>query len=437
MPAREATRWGAWTALFAALFVACSAVAEAPARPNVLFLTIDTLRADHLGCYGYPRNTSPTIDALAKEGVVFEDTTCEVPLTSPSFGAMLTSRPPRLNGSTRNGLRLPEDTRSVVQIFKEAGYSTFCVQSNWTLKAKLSGIERGFDSYDDDFHDKRWGIIKPEREGSHVTELALAQLKQQDPAKPFFGWVHYSDPHAPYKHHQDFKVWKESMLQLDKVAKVRAKYDSEIRFVDTEIAKILAALPPNTAVVLVSDHGESLYEHDYLGHGRRIYQDNMHIAFVVRAPGLAPGRLSSPVRGLDVGPTLLGLAGLQKAPGMIGLDALREPVPNDRIRVFETYGGAVLHLPGAKAVLSGRPPMRQGIRLGPWKLIVDGKREELYHLPDDPGELKDLAKANPSQVEELRGHLDAWEKEHPRATEKEEELTEDDRKALEAFGYLK
>ncbi len=417
------------------LLVAAHAVADA--RPNIVLLSVDTLRADKLGCYGYDKPTSPNLDRFAAEGLLFEDATCEVPLTAPSFGAMLTSRPPRINGSTRNGIRLPDEIKTAPQLLQEAGYQTFCVQSNWTLKAKLSGIERGFDTYDDDFHDKRWGIIKPERNGPHVTELALKLLAERDTTRPFFAWIHYSDPHAPYKLHKEFKVWDKAGWKLDKAGKVRAKYDSEIAFTDNELSKVLAALPDNTAVVFVSDHGESLYEHNYLGHGRRIYQNNMHIPFIVHAPGLAPGRSDAPVRGMDVGPTLLGLAGIVVPDTMTGVDVLKAPPAADRLRIFETYGGAVPNLPGVESVMATRGPMRQGVLLGDWKLIVDGKREELYNLSDDPGELKDLHKKNAAKVAELRQHLDLWEKAYPQAQEKVEALSEEDKQALEAFGYLK
>lgn len=420
------------------LFVVCLGLAPGvhAAPLNVVLLSVDTLRADHLGCYGYKKPTSPNLDAFAEGALLFEDAVCEVPLTAPSFGSMLTSRPPRMNGTTRNGLRLPEGLQTVPQLFQAAGYATIAVQSNWTAKAKLSGIERGFDAYDDDFHEKRWGLIKPERSGGEVTRLALEFLAKRDTSKPFFAWIHYSDPHAPYANHKGFDVWGKRLSQLDKVQKVRAKYDSEIAFVDAELAKVLAALPENTAVVFVGDHGESLYEHDYLGHGRRIYQDNMHIPFIVRAPGVAPGRSAAPVRGIDVGTTLLGLAGLSPVETMLGLNVLRAPIPEDRVRIFETYGGAVPKLPGVKAMMTDRGPMRQGVLLQGWKLIVDGKREELFHLPKDPGELHNHAKSDADKVKELRALLTSWEVAHPRADENEQTLSEDDKEALKAFGYL-
>ncbi|HNT88169.1 MAG TPA: sulfatase-like hydrolase/transferase, partial [Candidatus Hydrogenedentes bacterium] len=136
--------------------------------PNVVLLSVDTLRADFLGCYGCPYPTSPHVDRLAAESLVFDDAVCEVPLTAPSMSSMLASRYPRMIGMTRNGLRLPAGIQTVAQEFQNAGYFTFCVQSNWTLKTKLSHIDRGFDVYDDHFHQKRWGILKGERSADEV-----------------------------------------------------------------------------------------------------------------------------------------------------------------------------------------------------------------------------------------------------------------------------
>jgi len=305
------------------VFVAGLAAAVFGAPPNIVLLSVDTLRADHLGCYGYEHNTSPAIDRFAREGLVFEDCTCEVPLTNPSFGAMLSSLYPRMTGTTRNGLKMPDAVPLIAELFKNAGYHTGCVQSNWTLKAKLSALDRGFDFYDDDFHEKRWGIIKPERYADDVTDRAIALLEKHTPDKPFFFWIHYSDPHAPYRFHKDFNPQNKRTFWRDNEDKVKIKYDSEIAYTDAHIARLLKALPAeNTVVLFTADHGESLYEHNYLGHGRRIYQDNLHVPLIVRGPGIAPGRIATPVRILDIGPTLLAFAGLRPAPGMLGKDLM-------------------------------------------------------------------------------------------------------------------
>jgi choline-sulfatase len=422
--------------LFAVLLAGLPANAV-PEKPNVVFLSVDTLRADVLGCYGYDLETSPALDTFAEEALLFEDCVCEVPLTAPSFSSMLASRYPRMVGATRNGLRIAGDAPLVQEIFREAGYYTFCVQSNWTLKAKLSGLDRGFEAYDDDFHKKRWGFIKPERLADEVTEIALEMLADAGSTKPFFAWIHYSDPHAPYKKHKKYNPsGKKGIWRMSNEEKVRVKYDMEVAYTDAHIKKILDALPENTAVLFVGDHGESLYEHDYLGHGRRIYQPGLHIPLMIRAAGVTPGRTRMPARGIDIGTTLLGLAGLAPAPEMLGLNLLEEEAPADRARVIETYGGAVPKIPGVKALLSDAGPIRQGVLIEGWKLILNGRDEELFYLPDDPGELENLAPENPEKTAALRRLIEEWDQAAEKGISGGESLDEEDIRALESLGYV-
>lgn len=412
------------------------------APPNVVLLSVDTLRADHLGCYGHKYDTSPNIDAFAKNALVFEDCVCEVPLTNPSFGAMMSSLYPRMTGTTRNGLRMPASVPLLAERFHAAGYYTACVQSNWTLKKKLSGLARGFDVYDDDFHEKRWGFMKAERYAEDVTSIALKLLRDRDAAKPFFFWVHYSDPHAPYEYHRDFNPTGEKLWCLQGKERIPVKYDSEIAFMDSYIGRLLEALPKeNTVILFTADHGESLYEHDYLGHGRRIYQDNLHVPLIVQAPGVTPGRTPMPTCVLDIAPTLLAFAGIDPVPGMLGKNLLQGNGPNSaiplsRTRFFETYGGAVPKFPGAKAIMGDRKPMRQGMCHEGWKFIVGGEKPELYFLPEDRGELKNLAAQKQDIVADFRKRLVLWNKEHLRGESEPAELSEDDIQALESLGYL-
>ena len=412
--------------------------AAAPAVPtNVLLLSVDTLRADHLGCYSYDRPTSPTLDALAAQSLLFEDAVCEIPLTNPSMGSMLSSRYPRMNGTTRNGLPMPAEVPLVQEVFQQNGYHTLCVTSNWTLKRKLSGLDRGFDVYDDNFHKKRWGFIKPERPGEEVTELAIQALTSRPQDKPFFAWVHYSDPHAPYKLHADHQPAGKGGLRRSKAEKVKARYDSEIAFTDAQIARLLQALPENTAILFVGDHGESLYDHGYLGHGRRIHQPGLHIPLFVRAESVSAARSAFPARGLDVGPTLLGLAGLPRPEGMLGLDLLHDTtLPTHRARVVETYGGAVPNVPGARAVMGDAGPMLQGVIADRWKLVVEGRQTELYHLEVDKEELNDLSASEPERVKALREILDAWNNSITRGEASAQTLTQEDIQALESLGYV-
>lgn len=422
--------------LFCFILLFCAAAQAADRPPNVVLLSVDTLRADYLGCYGYAYPSSPRLDQFAEGAQVFTDAVCEVPLTAPSFGAMLTSRYPRMNGAQRNGLRIPDEVPLVAEVFQDAGYQTFCVQSNWTLKGRLSGMDRGFDRYDDDFEEKRWGVMLGERGGETVRNLALQYLSECDPERPLFAWIHFSDPHAPYEFDSDFNPWDEKPRRKSKTDKTRLKYASEVAFTDAQIAKVLDALPENTVVLFVADHGESLHEHDYLGHGRRIYQTNMHVPLMVRGPGVPVGRNDAPVRGIDVGPTLLGLAGLPKPEGMLGLDLLQDEIPAPRPRVVETYRGAVPRVPGLKAIMSDAGPMRQGVYLDGWKLIIGDRHPELFYLPDDPMETHDRADEDPERIAALTALIENWDQATEQGTATGDELSKEDIEALESLGYV-
>ncbi len=413
-------------------------LAAALAAPNIVLISVDTLRPDHLGFYGHPFATSPHLDRLAANSLVFDDAICEVPLTGPSFGAMMTSRYPRATGVTRNGIRMPEGVPTVAEILSTAGYETMCVTSNWTLKAKLSGLDRGFDSYDDEFRKKRWVVLKDERDAGEVTDLAIARFAARDAARPFFGWFHYSDPHAPYRSQEGFQVSTEADYDGDPGAKEKVQYDSEIAYADAEIHRLIEALPKeNTVIVFIGDHGESLHEHEYLGHGRRLYQTGLRIPFFIHAPGVAPGRNNAPVRGLDLAPTILGLAGVEAAPEMRGANLMRGLPHADRVRVVEAYGGAVLNLPGAKVWMTKAGPELQSVIRGGWKLIRQGGASELYYLPDDPQEAHNLAGKTPERLASLESSIAGWAALVVSGNAVDADLSAEDVEALESLGYVK
>ena len=236
--------------------------------------------------------------------------------------------------------------------------------------------------------------------------------------------------------HRAFNPSGKKLRGAKKVESVRIRYDSEVAYTDGEIGRLLGGLPDNTAVLFVGDHGESLFEHDYLGHGRRIYQASLHIPLIIRAPGLTGGRRSTPVRGIDVGPTLLGLAGLANAPGMLGRDILGETPSELAPRIVETYGGAVPKVPGVRALMANAEPMWQTIIDGGWKLIVNGRRTELYHLAEDPGELENRATEEGERVEMLRGLLGEWDRLTERGIGGGAELDDADLEALQSLGYI-
>ncbi len=405
---------------------------------NILFLTVDTLRANHLSCYGYSHLTSPNIDKLAEKGLVFENCITEIPLTCPSFSSMFTSKFPRTTGVTRNGLGISKDEVTITELFKEKGYFTFCVQSNWTLKSKLSGLNKGFDIYDDDFHNKRWGIFSSERLADEVTKKSIEIIKKLPSDKPFFGWVHYSDPHAPYHFRKEYNVHTHSKdIKDKKVYKTIKSYDAEIRFTDEQIGILLKHLPENTIIVFTADHGESLYEHNYLGHGRKLYQNEIRIPFIIVSQSVLPGRTNIPIRGIDIGPTILGLAHIAKHKNMLGLDVLNENVNEERIRVVETYGGAVPKIPILRFIMRKANPIMQSVIFKEWKLIVKQKRKELYNIIEDPNEMNNLAKQHPQKVSELQNIINKWSRNTPVNYKKvEKSLSEEDFEVLRSMGYL-
>jgi arylsulfatase A-like enzyme len=342
-----------------------------------------------------------------------------------------------MTGVIRNGVPLPDDVPVLAERFQQSGYQTACIQSNWTLKSSLCGLDRGFDVYDDAFALKRgWFGLDAERRADEVTRLACERIESLDPARPFFLWVHYMDPHAPYRFHGAFSPVRPPLRGLNPTEQMRLRYDTEVAYTDHHLRALLDALPEdNTYIVFVADHGESLNEHRYVGHTRRVYQTMMRIPLILHGPGIAPGRSAVPARGIDLAPILLGLAGLPPTEGMAGLDLLQQEVPVNRVRVVETYGGPVPET-GARAVLTERPPRYQGVLAGGWKLISGKGRDELYHVALDPWERDDRASDAPECIPALRAYIRQWESAVPRNTASGAALSEEDRDALKAAGYL-
>ncbi len=420
------------------MFLSLIAINEGNHNPNILFLSVDTLRADHLSCYGYEYPTSPNIDTLAKKGIVFDNCITEIPLTCPSFSAMFTSQYPRTIGVTRNGLGISKKDITITHILKENGYFTFCVQSNWTLKARLSGLNQGFDIYEDDFHNKRWGIFSSERLADDVTRKSIEILNRIPLDKPFFGWIHYSDPHAPYHYRKEYDVHsKDDTERNSKIYRIKKSYDSEIKFTDEQIGILLKHLPKNTIIVFVADHGESLYEHNYLGHGRKLYQNEVRIPLIIVSPNIQPGRTNIPVRGIDIGPTILGLAGIKKHKNMLGIDVLNEKVPEERVRVIETYGGAVPKIPIVRFFMKKSGPIMQSAIIDNWKLIVKGNKKELYNLMEDPKEENNVYGKYLEKVSKMQDMIKKWSKTTPvNKKGSENRLSGEDIEVLRSMGYL-
>ncbi len=368
----------------AALLAAVAAVLlrAQPLPPNVLFITLDTVRADHLGAYGYAKGATPSLDRLAREGVRFADATTQSPLTGPAHAALLTGQYPARYGVRDNASTpLPGDVTTAAELFKARGYRTVAFVSAFILDAQY-GFAQGFDTFDAAF--SKFSVadkLKARRGGAEVTDAALKWLATKSD-RPFFAWVHLYDAHAPYDAPAAYR------------ARFRtAPYDAAVSFVDSSVGRLVAALELNgtldrTIVCVVADHGEALGDHGEAEHGMFLYEPVLHVPWLLRLPGRlhAGGAVSEQVRAIDVLPTIAELAGVgpvPKADGesvvpLINGGARRDPPPS----YAETYYPK-LHFGWSDL---------KSVRVGAWKYI-DAPRAELYDMTRDRAERQNLFEA--------------------------------------------
>ena len=404
--------------LIAAGFLAgCAAAAPAAAvekRPSILIITVDALRADHLGCYGYAKNTSPNIDRLIGGGLRFERAWTPEPLTGPAMCSMVTGLYPHQHGASRNGLRMQEGLSSLPKILARNGYATAAIVGTWTLKDNLTLLGEHFETYGERLSRRRWfGILNSESTCEDVTDDALDWLEEgtgKGEDAPFFLWVHYIEPHAPYRFHAEYA---ERLGVNDDQLKKRDRYDTEIAAVDASIARLMAGVRKTVdeselLVVLTSDHGESLGEHDYWGHGRYIYEPSLRIPLGIAWKGHIPSAtVAAQATLLDIAPTVLALAGVKAPDGLLGTNWAETaldgaPVP-ERAHCYQAHRGAV----HGGTHDSDRKRSKGLLLVG----IVDGDRKEiltlnpqgreLYDLVADPGELKNLAAVQSQPSDQL------------------------------------
>lgn len=405
--------------LFGWLATPLDARASSPSYPDIILVTVDTLRADRLGSYGYERATSPRIDALMAEGVRFTQARVPEPLTAPSMCSMITSLHPHEHGTSRNGLRMRPDLMSLPKILQRRRYNTGAFVANWTLKDQISGLAEHFDSYNEVFTRKRWYVFASEATAEDVSEEALEWIEEhldQDKRTPFFVWVHYVEPHAPYRYHRTFA--KRLGLSAKDDPSASDRYDTEIAYVDAAVGEFLDGVKGLTEdgreplVVFASDHGESLGEHDYWGHGRHLYEPTLHVPMSITWRGrLDAATVDAPASLLDVAPTLFGLLDLPVFPDFRGLDwapILRGERPADmqRVTLHQAHKGAVQRAGNASA-------RRQGLlEVG---RVAAGKKEIyrvkndhhwLFDLNEDAAELHSQVPLSSQPTEELSSWLD-------------------------------
>ncbi len=407
--------------------------ARGVAKPNVLLVTLDTTRADHLGCYGSPEVRTPALDALARRGVLFEQAATASPLTLPAHCTILTGMYPTYHGVRVNGnTALNEDQTTLAEVFSRRGYScgafiaAFVVDGRW-------GLKQGFEVYDDKLdmtRSKHIDLGAIQRPGNQVMDSALAWLDGRSGA-PFFAWIHLYDPHLPYEPPEPYRSEYGARGPA-------GLYAGEIAFMDAQIGRLTAwlertGLDRSTVVVLVGDHGEGLGSHGEGSHGYYIYDYAVHVPLIVVAPlnGLAGKRVPAQVRTADVFPTILDLAGVAPDGETQGRSLVPSMFRPGAGREVPAYAESM-----APNIQFGWSPL-QVLRTTRYKYI-DSPRAELFDIVADPGETANLIAGQPNIARKMKADLDELIEETgrgalaPQAANLDKETME----RLTALGYV-
>ncbi|MEO7796068.1 MAG: sulfatase-like hydrolase/transferase [Thermoanaerobaculia bacterium] len=399
-------------------------------RPNIVLLTLDTTRADHLGSAGWAFASTPNLDALARRGTRFERCDSAVPVTLPSHATILSGLYPPRHGVRDNGtFVLAAAVPTLAERLAADGYDTAAVISAVVL-ARRHGLDQGFRIYDDDLGSgSSAGTAVEERQAEATTTAALAAVADLRP--PYFLWVHYYDPHEEYRPPTRFADTARGPSRL---------YDGEISYMDSEIGRLIAALPPATVVAAVGDHGEMLGEHGELTHGLLPFAGARRVPLLLAGPGVPENRVSGCLaRTADLTPTLLALAGVEVPPGLDGemlfsgrVDA---PAPAGAVEVCTRVSYTESFLP------------YYAYKWYPLRTLSDGRAlylqaplPALFGLDSDPAEARDLAPAEPELVRlwgtRLERLLAAAGESLAEARSPQAALDEEQRRQLASLGYL-
>ncbi|MEW6364861.1 MAG: sulfatase-like hydrolase/transferase [Acidobacteriota bacterium] len=368
-------------------------------RPNVLLITLDTTRADHLGAYGYRSVRTPSLDALAKHGVLFEQCVASSPLTLPSHSSIMTGLYPTCHGVRVNGnTALSAAHETLAEAFAAQGYDCGAFVGAFVLDGRW-GLNQGFHHYDDQFDLKKYkkldlGLVQ--RPGDQVVSAALSWLDNHGD-RPFFAWIHLYDPHTPY-------APPEPYLSEYKRGGIVGLYDGEIAFMDEQIGRCMAWLDEHrvrerTVVAIIGDHGEGLGDHGELTHGYFIYDYAVHVPFLLVAPWVERTRVAAQVRTIDLYPTLLSAAKILIPEEVQGESVW--PLLDSRSAAAARHAYSESMTPkvqyGWAPLLAIRTPAHK---------YIDAPRPEFYDLRDDPHELADLGATSSPLVAEYGALLE-------------------------------
>jgi choline-sulfatase len=399
---------------------------------NILLVTLDTTRADRLGCYGYADAETPVLDGLARDGVLFERCITPTAFTLPSHASIMTGKSPASHGVRINGdLALADAQTTLAERLSEAGYRTGAFVGAFVLDGRW-GLKQGFEHYDDNFDLKpgeQLDLAGVQRPGDKVVDAALKWLQQTD-TRPFFAWVHLYDPHTPYEPPEPWRSrLNDSLSHL---------YDGEIAFADSQVGRLIdwiasQGLAKKTIVIAVGDHGEGLGSHGEAEHGYFVYDYAVHVPFIVRLPvaGLRGVRVPAQVRTIDLVPTLLELIGAG-TPSNIDGESLVPMVAHPSRE-------------GPKFAFSESmsPPMQYGwsalysLRTQRYKYI-EAPKPELYDLREDPDEADNRLTRLPEVARELHAELEKIQKGMSAAKPEAQEanIDEETMRRLASLGYI-
>ncbi len=476
-----------FVALLPVLPLACSRAPKGPV--NVVLVTIDTLRPDRLSCYGYTEAQTPNIDRFASQGVLFEEAHCDVPWTTPSMASVHTGLYAIHHGFKSTYQQLDDANLTLAEFLKSKGYTTAAFIGSFPLDSSFH-LNQGFDLYDEkfdtpsivgseatpgqhvasEFHqnvdDQRlFQFLKSQadayREDSKVSDAVIAWL-QAKPKPPFLLWVHYFGPHE----RADTRLSEDESR-----ARVLHDYDPDLQKTDQAVGRLLDALretgfQQQTLVILHADHGQSLGEHYYFGHGKNLYDATLRIPLIMRFPGRLPAgrRVTAPARNVDIFPTALELAGYTVPPNLDGA-SLVAAINGGKSSSDETYCETYLSATEAFAEPVRLEDdsvyqlgfIRRGVRTSEWMYVVNEpssfidhsnpppvpksvaekfQTEELYELWKDPGETTSVMGKRPVAEAMMRNKLAAYLK-TSHALNARRELDEASKERMRSLGYMK
>jgi len=407
--------------------------ARGVSKPNVILITLDTTRADHIGSYGRAGAETPNIDGLAGRGVLFEQAATAAPLTLPAHCSIMTGTYPTYHGVRINGnTALGDEQTTLAEVFAARGYRTGAFIGAFVLDGRW-GLKQGFQHYDDRFDLKKYkhldlGAIQ--RPGDQVMDAALSWL-EENRADPFFAWIHLYDPHIPYEPPEPYR----SRFGGRGPAGL---YDGEIAFMDAQIGRCVDWLASNglaksTILVLVGDHGEGLGSHGEETHGFFIYDSVIRVPFIVATPlaELQGRRVASQVSSVDVVPTVLDLAEIPAASRTQGRSLLPAMFRPERGGEGSAYSESL-----APDLQYGWSPLHS-LRTGGYQFI-DAPRPELYDVRRDAAEQTDLSRSDPDIARKMKGELDRLmaRTSEGAPTPQSADLDKETMERLSALGYV-